>query len=162
MIQCASRDTVTAFRNNYTHPANYTSLLKPNGLEVTSTALHCIPFLQPAMSEQRTMAGMMPAHLQHSQHAWAADAACQGITSVACKSSNVPRLCSACLSALGSLGTSGFCRGTVPLLLQGKRIGVFRSYVNIPTNDQEIMRLFNQAVADLEAGGQPSSSLLLL
>eukprot|EP00891_Asterochloris_glomerata_P007203 jgi/Astpho2/7203/Aster-01521 len=63
------RDTVTAFRNNYTHPANYTSLLNPNGLE-------------------------------------------------------------------------------------GKRIGVLRSYVDVPFNDPEIVRLFNQAVADLEAGGR--------
>ena len=37
----ASRDTVTAFRNNYTHPANYTSLLNPNGLEVSVTAFQC-------------------------------------------------------------------------------------------------------------------------
>ena len=56
---------------------------------------------------------------------------------------------------LGNLCISVFCRGTVSWLLQGKRIGVFRSYVNIPTNDQEIVRLFNQAVADLEAAGQP-------
>ena len=38
-------------------------------------------------------------------------------------------------------------------MLQGKRIGVLRSYVDIPFNDPEIVRLFNQAVADLEAGG---------
>eukprot|EP00891_Asterochloris_glomerata_P007381 jgi/Astpho2/7381/Aster-01970 len=35
----------------------------------------------------------------------------------------------------------------------GKQMGISRSYVNIATNDQEIVRLFNQAVADLEAGG---------
>ena len=66
---------MTAFRNNYTHPANYTSFLNPNGLEVILTALPCIQYLQPAMSKLRTMAGMLPAHLQHSQHAWTADAA---------------------------------------------------------------------------------------
>ena len=71
--------------------------------------------------------------------------------------SNMPQC-----TELGSLFTSVFCRSTFSLLLQGKRIGVFRSYVNIPTNDQEIVRLFNQAVADLEAGGQLTSSLLLL
>ena len=62
----------------------------------------------------------------------------------------------------GDLFISVFCRGTISLLLQGKRIGVFRSYVNIPTNDQEIVRLFNQAVADLEAGGQLPDSLPLM
>ena len=39
-------------------------------------------------------------------------------------------------------------------MLQGKRIGVLRSYVDVPFNDPEIVRLFNQAVADLEAGGR--------
>ena len=43
--------------------------------------------------------------------------------------------------------------GIACLVLQGKRIGVLRSYVDIPFNDPEIVRLFNQAVADLEAGG---------
>ena len=38
--------------------------------------------------------------------------------------------------------------------MQGKRIGVLRSYVDVPFNDPEIVRLFNQAVADLEAGGR--------
>ena len=67
--------------------------------------------------------------------------------------SNMPQRSAA---ELGNLFVSVFCRGPVSLLLQGKRIGVFRSYVNIPSNDKEIVRLFNQAVADLEAGGQLS------
>ena len=62
------RDTVTAFRNNYTHPANYTSLLNPSGLEVSMTAFHCRQFLLAAMTRLRVMEGRLPAHAQHSQH----------------------------------------------------------------------------------------------
>ena len=37
---------MTAFRNNYTHPANYTSFLNSNGLEVILTASHRTQHLQ--------------------------------------------------------------------------------------------------------------------
>ena len=136
------------------------------GGDLDSVALHCIQHPQPATIKLRTMAGMLPAHLA-AFLACMGSRCCQARRHLCClpnqqpatTMSNMPQ-CNA--SELGNLCISGFCRGTVSWLLQGKRIGVFRSYVNIPTNDQEIVRLFNQAVADLEAGGQLTSSLPLL
>lgn len=44
------------------------------------------------------------------------------------------------------------CQSAV--LLQGKRIGIISSIVDNPNNDPEIIAKFNQAVADLRAGGE--------
>lgn len=39
--------------------------------------------------------------------------------------------------------------------MQGKRIGVISSIANNPNNDEEVNAKFAQAVADLQAAGEP-------
>ena len=87
----ASRDTVTAFRNNYTHPANYTSLLNPNGLEVILTALHCMQYLQPATSKLRTLVGGAACTLAAFMACLASRCCQKDVTSVACTSRHKQR-----------------------------------------------------------------------